>query len=104
MADLRVVNLCLTDIPKEKIYKSEKSGKSYISLVIGDKDQKDQYDNDVSVTIAQTKEERQARTNKIYVGNGRKYKVTNTEAKKAASNKPEYEPFDQSDEKDDLPF
>jgi hypothetical protein len=45
----RKVSLCLTKIPQEHIYEYE--GKTYISVIVNDKQQKDQYGNDVSMTI-----------------------------------------------------
>lgn len=105
MSGFRTVNVCLSDIPKEKIYKSEKTGKAYITLVIGDKDQVDQFGHDVSVSISQTKEERASKAKKTYVGNGKMY---NTEKKpdNSGSDKGEYDPFhpDSQDGLSDLPF
>lgn len=102
MSGFRTVNVCLSDIPKDKIYKSEKTGKAYVSLVISDRDEVDQFGNDVAATISQTKEERAAKAKKVYVGNGKMY---NTEKKsdKPASDKGEYDPF-HPDADDSLPF
>lgn len=44
------VSICLTDLPKEHMQKG-KNGKTYIKLNIGDKQEKDQYGNDVVVTV-----------------------------------------------------
>lgn len=46
----RSVSLCLSDIPKEHITKS-KNGKSYVRINISDLDQKNEYGNDVTVTV-----------------------------------------------------
>jgi len=49
-----------------------KNGKKYLNLSIIVNDQKDKYDNDVSITHSQSKEEREAKAEKIYLGNGKK--------------------------------
>lgn len=51
----RSVSICLDDIPEEFITKSEKNGKRYVSININDKEQKDQYGKDVSVSVDQWK-------------------------------------------------
>lgn len=43
----------------------------YLNLTVNVNDEKDKYDNDCSVIISQTKEQREAKTPKRYVGNGR---------------------------------
>jgi len=69
-----VASICLSDIPADKITKSEKNQKKYLSIVI-DKNFNgaDQFGNTHSVSIGQTKEERQAKTKKTYIGNGKEY-------------------------------
>ncbi len=51
----RSVSICLSDIPKEFITTSEKNQKKYVRIIVSDKDQKDQYGNDVFVTVDQWK-------------------------------------------------
>ena len=70
-------SICLTDIPKEKIKLSEKNGKKYLNIVIADKRETDQYGYDTTVYISQTKEDRDAETQKIYIGNGKKVVFNN---------------------------
>jgi len=60
IAKLRTMNICLSDIPKNKMFKSKKTGKYYINLQTWDYDQTDQYKNDFSVSIIPTEEERTA--------------------------------------------
>ncbi len=71
---LRSFSICLSDLPKDKMTKAVNS-KIYINLNSWDNDETDQYDNDFSVTVNFTKEEREARTaqglKNLYVGNGR---------------------------------
>ena len=62
-------NLDLTKIPKAKIYKGKKG--SYIPVTIFVNDEVDQFGNNTSVIISQTKEEREAKEPRIYLGNGK---------------------------------
>lgn len=48
-----------------------KNGETYVPLTIFVNDELDQYNNDSSVQISQTKEERDAKAPRVYVGNGR---------------------------------
>jgi DNA-binding protein H-NS len=67
----------LSKLDKSKIQKTDKDGKPYknnaqyynIDIII--KDDKDQYGKDVSITTAQSKEEREAKATKVYIGNGK---------------------------------
>lgn len=68
------VSICLSDIPKDKIIKSEKNGKSYVSIIIDERKAADTYGNTHAVYISQSKEEREAKTDRVYVGNGKEYK------------------------------
>ena len=61
-------------------------------------DETDQYGNNASVFVSQTKEEREAKAKKTYVGNG-KVVYTNGSVVKA-----EFKEREQKTEKTDLPF
>jgi ribosomal protein L14 len=65
------VNICLTDVPKERLFKSDKTGKIYLNIVVADRKEKDRFDNTHTVFMQQTKEERDQRKEKIYVGDGK---------------------------------
>jgi len=67
-------SLDLTKIEKSKIIKGKKG--SYINITMFINDEVDQYGNNASVILSQTKEEREAKTPRVYLGNGR----TNTVA------------------------
>lgn len=77
----RSVSICLSDLPKEHITES-KNGKKYIKLNINDKQEKDQYGNDVVATVDTWKPDPNYKSN----GNNQQ---NNTEASK---------------EMDDIPF
>lgn len=63
------LSICLTDIPKNKIKKA-KNGKLYVAITIKPRKEPDQFGQDCYAVIAQTKEEREAKTDLIYVANG----------------------------------
>lgn len=60
--------ICLTDIPKDKIW-TAKSGKKYLSIKLWINDKPDDYGNHASIQVNQTKEEREAKVKKSYIGN-----------------------------------
>lgn len=64
-------SLCLSDLPKEKMKRPD-NGKVYITLVLDDKREKDQFGNDTVVWVDKSKEEREAGVKTLYVGNGKK--------------------------------
>lgn len=69
------MSLCLSDIPKDRII-SHANGKKYLPIQTYDFDQPDSYDNDFSVSISLTKEERERakngeKINRVFIGNGR---------------------------------
>ena len=58
MADLINVSLCVSDIPRDKIFVAE-NGKKDISICVSELRQPDQYENTHCVFIRQSKEERE---------------------------------------------
>lgn len=67
-----VISICLSDIPEDKITTSS-NGKKYVNIVVDQRKEKDQYDNTHTVYMSQSKDERQAKVPKKYVGNGKEY-------------------------------
>lgn len=80
MSKLRNVSVCLTDLKElikeghSGITKGKNNNKTYVSLEIWDKDEKDQFGQDVSVKVRSTKEKSEEEKNKFgnrrYLGNG----------------------------------
>jgi len=64
------VSIAMDKIDESKIVTTEK-GKKFLNLLLEVKDTKDQYGNDVSISHNQTKDERQNKQAKIYLGNGK---------------------------------
>jgi len=62
-------SICLTDIPKDKITTSEKNGKKYLNINVWVNDEQDQFGNIAGVSVSQTKEEREAKVKRVYIGN-----------------------------------
>jgi hypothetical protein len=78
MSKLITGSICLEDIqaiPKEKLFKS-KNGKTYINLSIWLNDEADSYGNNGGIQLSQSKEEREAKEKKTYIGNVKTYNKT----------------------------
>lgn len=74
MADFITASICLDKIPKDAGYiKIGKDGKKYISIVIAEGKEPDAFDNTHYIYLSQTKEQREAKEKKIYLGNGKAY-------------------------------
>ena len=67
-----ITSICLSDIPEDKITTSS-NGKKYVNIVVDQRKEKDQYDNTHTAYMSQSKDERQAKVPKKYVGNGKEY-------------------------------
>mgnify|MGYP006388642693 FL=1 len=70
MAQIISVSIDLNKLDKSRIVEG-KNGAKYYNFTINVNDEKDNYGNDASVTISQTAEERQAKVQRTFVGNGR---------------------------------
>ena len=69
MSTIINASLDLTKIEKSKIIKGKKG--SYINVTMFVNDEVDQYGNNASIIMSQTKEEREAKTPRVYLGNGK---------------------------------
>lgn len=69
MSKLINLSINVSKIDKSRLIKGAKG--TYLNLTVAVNDEKDQYDNDVSAWEGQTKEERDAKTNRNFLGNGR---------------------------------
>jgi len=67
MASIIATSIDLTKIPKDKIIEGKKG--KYLPITITINDEVDQFGNQGPVIVQQTKEERDAKTEKIYLGN-----------------------------------
>lgn len=64
------ISICLSDLPKEKI-KQALNGKLYINLIVTERRETDPYGNTLTVYADLTKEERESRVERTYVGGGK---------------------------------
>ena len=67
MASIIATSIDLTKIPKDKIIEGKKG--KYLPITITLNDELDQFGNNGPVVVQQTKEERDAKTEKVYLGN-----------------------------------
>ena len=98
MSDLINMSICLSDIPKGKI-KVGKNGKKYLSLSLARRREPDQFGQTHAVYVSQSKEEREAKENRTYLGSGKEIAFSgNPIPPKAVESMPVM------DNNDDLPF
>lgn len=64
------ISICLSDIPKDRI-KLANNGKKYLNVTIQDLKEADEYGNTHSLYVQQTKEEREAKEKRTYIGRGK---------------------------------
>ena len=67
MASIIKASIDLTKIPKDKIYQGKKG--KYLPITITLNDEPDQFGNQGPVVVEQTKDERDAKAAKTYLGN-----------------------------------
>lgn len=69
------ISLTLSDIPKECIItgSSEKGSKKYLNVSIDKMKEADKFGNTHTAYISQTKEQREAKTPKVYIGKGKEF-------------------------------
>ena len=67
MASIIATSINLNKIPKDKIIEGAKG--KYLPITVTLNDELDQFGNNGPVCVQQTKEEREAKTEKVYLGN-----------------------------------
>ena len=67
MASIIKTSINLNNIPKDKIIEGQKG--KYLPITITINDELDQFGNNGPVVVAQSKEEREAKVAKVYLGN-----------------------------------
>jgi hypothetical protein len=103
MAQLFSASLDVSKITKSKLVKGQKG--NYANVTISINDEADQYGNLASIYESQTKEEREAKAPKVYLGNAKL--VWSTEGGSTAkqnSNTPTPSPAPVIEEGEELPF
>jgi hypothetical protein len=105
MSKLITAKIDVTKIPKEAIYIGEKG--KYLSIDIWINDEDDNYGNDTSINVSQSKEDREAKAKKIYIGNGKTKFGFSEKAAPVSNQKPGVvvsNTKDWDDADDDIPF
>ena len=74
MGQLISISVCLSDLPKDKIQTSEKNGKKYINLIVDERKEVSKFGETHTAFLSQSKEERESKTPKTYIGGGKEVK------------------------------
>jgi hypothetical protein len=80
------LDLCLSKLPNEACRRSDKNGLIYVNLVLAERREVDQFGNTHTIYVSQSKAEREASAEKVYVGSGK-------ETKFAGNSSPAGNPF-----------
>ena len=99
MSKIISASIDLSKIDKTRIVEG-KNGAKYYDLTIFVNDEKNKYDQDVSIATGQTKEERTAKEKRTYIGNG---KVTFTKEPETKQEQ-QASSTNHNNSNDDLPF
>lgn len=106
MASIIKTSINLDSIPKDKVYVGKKG--KYLALTISINDEVDQFGNQGPVVVEQTKEEREAKAAKVYLGNAKVVWTNGTNVDPAPFNggggAPAPAPAPAAVEDNDLPF
>ena len=95
------ISVCLTDLPKEAI-QTGKNGKKYINLVCDKRKAESQFGETHTLYVSQTKEQREAKEDKVYVGGGKEFIFGGKEQpKQQTKSQPKAAPIEDDDS---LPF
>ena len=101
MASIIKASIDLNKIPKDKIFIGKKG--KYLPITITINDEVDQFGNQGPVIVQQSKEEREAKSEKVYLGNA-KVVWTNGDNVDVAPRENAAAPPVQAQPVDDLPF
>ena len=102
MASIIATSIDLTKIPKDKIYEGKKG--KYLPITITINDEVDQFGNQGPVIVQQSKEEREAKSEKVYLGNAKVVWTNGDNVDVAPREGAAAPPPQQAQAVDDLPF
>jgi len=102
MASIIKTSINLNDIPKDKIYVGKKG--KYLPITITLNNEPDQFGNQGPVVVEQTKEERDAKTPKTYLGNVKVVWTDGNNVSTAPRDNQPAAPAPAPAAEDDLPF
>lgn len=95
------LSICLSDLPKEKI-QTANNGKKYINLVVDKRKEAGKYGETHTLYVSQSKEEREAKEDKKYVGSGKEYVYNGQQNNDSKA--PKHQEQGQEQSNDGLPF
>lgn len=98
MSELINVSICTSDIPKERI-KLADNGKKYMNIVVATRREQDAYGNTHTVYMSQSKEERENKVQRTYIGYGKAVVFSPTPVSAE-----DIEQMPSAPDTDDLPF
>ena len=102
MASIIKASINLNEIPKDKIYVGKKG--KYLPITITINDEVDQFGNQGPVVVEQSKEERETKTPKTYLGNVKVVWTNGTNVETAPRPDTQGAPAPNLAPADDLPF
>jgi len=102
MASIIATSINLNKIPKDKIVEGQKG--KYLPITITLNDELDNYGNNGPVCVQQTKEERDAKVEKVYLGNVKVVWTNDANVGVAPKQQPTVNPQPVTEAADDLPF
>jgi len=102
MASIITANLDVSKIPADKIFTGKKG--KYVKVTLTLNDEVDDYGNQGPVIVEQTKEERDAKAPKVYLGNARVVWSNGTNVDPAPRTDAKPATAQVEDDNDDLPF
>ena len=82
------LDICFSDIPKDKLT-TAKNGKLYGHIIVASLRDTDEYGNTHSVFMRQTKEEREAKDKKIYIGRAKELNFTKADKPQPEQSQPQ---------------
>lgn len=74
MADFIVASICMNDIPKDA-FKVADNGKTYLNFIVAKRQEVGRYGHTHSIYLSQTQEERNAKANKVYIGDAKEHQM-----------------------------
>jgi hypothetical protein len=102
MAQLISASIDVTKISKDKLVKGDKG--TYLNITISINDEVDQYGNQAGIYESQSKDEREAKAKKNYLGNGKIAWTSDGGSKPKQTPSTPTPPQASVDEDDSLPF
>ena len=93
----------LNKIDRSKLI-AGKNGAEYLNIDITVKDEKDNFGNDTAITLKQTKEERESKAKKVFIGNGKTMWEGEPLHKTTKPVEKQPEPVQDIETEDSLPF